>query len=291
MVQYSEQIHSFDAPLATVVQAHNIRFPSPYATHVISSDVLSREFEPPSTIKTTRLVLKRGKMPPWAPKAFDRIGTSWVLEVSECDMEREVGKNLRVKSRNIDHKSIMEVVEWQVYQEKQGDKLATTSSTTTRVTSEFGFWPVQTRIEKFGVSRGMKSTEKARAGLNLITSLLLSSKTNDRLLSSGPLKLYPFDPLPGSLAKASELVRTKLEEARRARLATAAGGGVGVDGGPVDGSTEGEEKEMGSGKRTLWRDRLRRASREGVRRFRRTVCQLTGLLCEEKEDHGDEAST
>lgn len=104
--------------------AHNMRFPSPYSSHVLSSDVIARSFEPPSTLRTTRLILKRGKMPPWAPRAFTQIGTSWVVEVSECDLERETGKELRVKSRNIDHKTIMEVVEWQRFVEDEQDGLA-----------------------------------------------------------------------------------------------------------------------------------------------------------------------
>ncbi|KAI5476653.1 hypothetical protein MNV49_007431 [Pseudohyphozyma bogoriensis] len=121
MVQYSEQEHSVDAPLAFVALAHNQRFPSPYATHVISSDVISRSFHPQTnTLRTTRLVLKRGKMPAWAPARVAEVGTSWVLEESELDMEGEQ-RWLRVRSRNIDHKTVMEVFEWQSFKQMEGD--------------------------------------------------------------------------------------------------------------------------------------------------------------------------
>lgn len=60
-------------------------------------------------------------MPRWAPGAIAKIGTSWVLEESELDMEVEEGKNLRTRSRNIDHKSVLEVSEWQTFTEWEED--------------------------------------------------------------------------------------------------------------------------------------------------------------------------
>jgi hypothetical protein len=109
---------SCSAPLHHVAAAHSQRFPSPYSTHVLSSDVISRTLSPTSsTITTTRLILKRGKMPRWAPSAMSRVGTSWVLEDSEVDLEK--GDEVRVRSRNIDHKTVMEVCEWQTFKRDQ----------------------------------------------------------------------------------------------------------------------------------------------------------------------------
>lgn len=112
------------APLHFIALAHNLRFPSPWSTHVISSDVISRTFSPDGNIRTTRLILKRGKMPAWAPRAIYKISTTWVLEDSEVDLEREEGKEVRTRSRNIDHKNALEVWEWQTFNEKPGDRFA-----------------------------------------------------------------------------------------------------------------------------------------------------------------------
>ena len=100
--------------------------------HVISSDVISRTISPDARIiKTTRLVLKRGKMPQWAPPVIARIGTSWVLEETELDLEdcEPSGspegavkmKEMRTRSRNLDHKSVMEVFEWQTFRSLPDD--------------------------------------------------------------------------------------------------------------------------------------------------------------------------
>jgi hypothetical protein len=63
-------------------------------------------------------------MPAWAPSAVYKIGTSWVLEESEVDLEREEGKELRTRSRNLDHKNILEVFEWQTFKQVEEDSLS-----------------------------------------------------------------------------------------------------------------------------------------------------------------------
>jgi len=111
-------------PFPTLAQAHNLRFPSPFSTHVLSSDVISRTWPTPNILRTTRLVLKRGKMPAWAPQVMLRVSTSWVLEETELDLDgSKGGLELRVRSRNIDHKAVMEVFEWQTFRQREGDKL------------------------------------------------------------------------------------------------------------------------------------------------------------------------
>ena len=152
MVQFSEQNHLFEqvsslsvpqptpniflslcpsrGSLADLALAHTLRFPSPYSSHVLSSDVISRTLTPTGTIKTTRLILKRGKVPKWAPRAILKITTSWVIEECEVDLEMEgVASSsssrrrgeMRVRSRNIDHKSVMEVWEWQTFRQSEED--------------------------------------------------------------------------------------------------------------------------------------------------------------------------
>ena len=129
MVEFSEQLHRFDAPIHAVALAHNLRFPSPYSTHVISSDVIARVFTPDKTIRTTRLILKRGKMPVWAPRGLVDRSTSWVVEESEVDLEgNERDKEIRTRSRNIDHKTVMQVCEWQSFKPLSTDHSMSVSS-------------------------------------------------------------------------------------------------------------------------------------------------------------------
>ncbi|GAA5979225.1 hypothetical protein JCM21900_001570, partial [Sporobolomyces salmonicolor] len=169
MVQHSETSYRYDVPLPYVVLAHNQRYPSPYGKHILSSDVISRTFIPETNVlRTTRLMHKRGKMPKWAPSFISSIGTSWVLEESEVELdllaEGDAGKReLRTRSRNLDHRNILEVFEWQVFTQPGGDALATDSVTLTRITSEVDFWLLRDRIEKFALGRLPKSVDKVRS--------------------------------------------------------------------------------------------------------------------------------
>ena len=109
------------------------------------------------------------------------------------------------------------------------------------------------------------NSKKARAGLALALSLLLPPSPHiQTFLSSGPLRPFPFEPLPSSLSIASDLLRTKIADARK----------------ESDRRTK-ESEELG--KKLLWRDRWRMGVRKGVKGFRGNVCKLTGLLCEKKE--------
>lgn len=75
-------------------------------------------------------------MPQWAPRVVASIGTSWVLEETELDLEghgemqqtsggqsesehegqpRPRRREMRTRSRNLDHKTVMEVFEWQTF--------------------------------------------------------------------------------------------------------------------------------------------------------------------------------
>ena len=70
-----------------------LRYPNPFARHVLSVDVLDRHVDPSSgQIRTTRLILKRGIMPKWATSWMPVAGASggrgldaWVLEESVVD--------------------------------------------------------------------------------------------------------------------------------------------------------------------------------------------------------------
>jgi len=72
---------------------------------------------------------KRGKMPKWAPSFISSIGTSWVIEETQVDLDllgedEEGGRELRTRSRNLDHTKIMQVEEFQVFTQNKGNSLA-----------------------------------------------------------------------------------------------------------------------------------------------------------------------
>ncbi|KAG6844278.1 hypothetical protein H0H87_008227 [Tephrocybe sp. NHM501043] len=90
-----------------------LRYPNPYAAHVLSCDVISRTLTPAGTLLTTRLILKRGALPKWAHSIVGRA-ESWVIEESEVD---PLGKTVRCRTKNLDHVKVMQVEEWVMFRQ------------------------------------------------------------------------------------------------------------------------------------------------------------------------------
>lgn len=115
-----------DSP-PTPLLAFFLRYPNPFARHVLSVDVLSRTVDPVTgQILTTRLILKRGILPKWANSWLPAAGASggrgldaWVLEESVVDppeWDPSLGDlglqpRLRVQQGNLNHRKFMHVIE------------------------------------------------------------------------------------------------------------------------------------------------------------------------------------
>ena len=103
---------SYDHSWSSCVRAYFLRYPNPNASHVLSVDVIDRrieyrpvrngssssastssvtldDLEDSAAIRTipvlctTRLILKRGNLPKWAPSGIMKNAESWVMEESE----------------------------------------------------------------------------------------------------------------------------------------------------------------------------------------------------------------
>lgn len=127
---------------------------------MISVDVLNRQVIESSiggrtcnVLKTTRLILKRGTLPKWAPKGIIRNAESWVLEETEMDLDpSKEGRCMKSWTRNLDHTTVMAVDEHNVFREVPG---LTELSSMFKIESNLGFYILRNRIEKFGLHRVM----------------------------------------------------------------------------------------------------------------------------------------
>lgn len=80
-------------PPATSFLAFFMRYPNPFARHVLSVDVLERTIDPHTgQMRTVRLILKRGLVPAWASRWLPAAKASggrgldaWILEESIVD--------------------------------------------------------------------------------------------------------------------------------------------------------------------------------------------------------------
>ncbi|SPO24707.1 related to UPS1 - mitochondrial intermembrane space protein that regulates mitochondrial cardiolipin levels [Ustilago trichophora] len=166
---------SYDHSWSSCTRAYFLRYPNPNASHVLSVDVLDRRIEyrpvrgPSSSASsssvtldeldhasmsrdtipvlcTTRLILKRGNLPKWAPSGLIKNAESWVMEESEVELDlfpprvksteaetptastaatslkgrTKNGRAMRSWTRNLDHTTVLAVTEGLVFKERFG---------------------------------------------------------------------------------------------------------------------------------------------------------------------------
>lgn len=120
MVKFYESSFSYQYPFAAVSLAYFLRYPNPYATHVLSTDVIDRHFDPVSQrLSTTRLHLKKSKIPSAVLKLLPKgilgsgdAGQSYILEKSIIDVKEGW---MKTESRNLEWTGILSVIERQTY--------------------------------------------------------------------------------------------------------------------------------------------------------------------------------
>jgi hypothetical protein len=96
-------------PWPVVTLAWFLRYPNPYAQHVLSTDTIHHSFNPTTHILTiVRLHLKRGKLPVWSRRFLSHISESWIVETTEVDLRRG---RMETRMRNLDHKRLLYVEE------------------------------------------------------------------------------------------------------------------------------------------------------------------------------------
>lgn len=154
-------------------------------------------------LKTTRLILKRGTLPKWAPAGIVRNAESWVLEESEIELDSframdgdekgalnqpEDGRKMKCWTRNLDHTTVMAVTENLTFTEqltgstdREHHLPVSTSSLDSKhdVESSMGFGLLQSRIEKFGYQRVRTHVDTSRKGLWMTYSRFLEQRMQE----------------------------------------------------------------------------------------------------------------
>ncbi|RPD63257.1 MSF1-domain-containing protein [Lentinus tigrinus ALCF2SS1-7] len=169
-MRFYTQSFLYDDPWSIVSLAYLLRYPNPYSTHILSCDVISREVTPAGSLLTTRLILKTGSLPRWAPKGMIHRAESWVLEESEVD---PLGKVMRCTTKNLDHVKVMRVEEHiHIRQTEEGKTLQTTEA---MFLSGFG-WGLTKKIENYGLAKFKTNLQRSREGFFFILDLIRQSR-------------------------------------------------------------------------------------------------------------------
>jgi len=128
MVKFYESSFTYDYSFPAVTLAYFLRYPNPYATHVLSSDVISRTVDPVTgQLHTLRVHRKSSRLPSAVIKLLPKsvMGSvsggrseSYVLESSTIDIREGW---MKTESKNLDWTGILSVVERQTYRDNVQD--------------------------------------------------------------------------------------------------------------------------------------------------------------------------
>ena len=140
MVKFYESCFTYDYSFPAVTLAYFLRYPNPYSTHVLSTDVISRDIDSSGRLRTLRIHRKSSRLPPAVLKLLPKsvLGNvsggrseSYILETSTIDIKEGC---MRTESKNLDWTGILSVVEKQNYQRQipmdEGDDSSIGAGTT-----------------------------------------------------------------------------------------------------------------------------------------------------------------
>lgn len=160
---------TYEHPWSTVSLAYFLRYPNPHARHVLASDVIDRYIDSDGCLHSTRLLLKRGKLPAWGAKILN-ISETYIIEESLVDPKAGV---MKTESRNLDHTKVLKVIENQTMTAAAGAGAAdrTQVQTQARMISKVPSF-VGTKIEYIGVAKFRENFEKSRLGMQVVLEAL-----------------------------------------------------------------------------------------------------------------------
>ncbi|RDL37558.1 MSF1 protein [Venustampulla echinocandica] len=145
MVKFYESTFTYDYSFPAVTLAYFLRYPNPYSTHVLSTDVISRAIDGAGRLQTTRIHRKSSRLPPAVLKLLPKSvsgnvsggrSESYILETSTIDVKEGW---MWTESKNLDWTGILSVIEKQEYQRQipvdEGDDFSVGAGTTGVVTT------------------------------------------------------------------------------------------------------------------------------------------------------------
>lgn len=152
--------------LPTVSLAYFLRYPNPYATHVLSTDTISQHIDPiTKRLHTVRLHLKRSKVPtavvsflPKAMKGSDGTSKTYILEKSVVDVKEGW---MQTESRNMEWTGVLSVIEQQMYQDRSKLDINTLPGTSCKTTV--------TLVSRIGetIKKRRKASQSANESLDI----------------------------------------------------------------------------------------------------------------------------
>ncbi|KAF9581987.1 hypothetical protein BGW38_000810 [Lunasporangiospora selenospora] len=167
MVKFYQHTSSFEHSWNNVTYAFWLRYPNPFAAHVVGCDVIDRSVDENGVLRSTRLILKQGVLPRWGRGLIKNTDT-YIIEESEVDPRTHT---MVTRTKNLNHVRAMQVEETQTFTIHPENSKWTQVKTEVRIISEIR-WGLTGRVESFGINKFVDNSAKARKGMSHILERL-----------------------------------------------------------------------------------------------------------------------
>mgnify|MGYP001167222968 CR=1 FL=1 len=169
MVQVFENAHVFNHDFPTVSLAYLNRYPNPYAKHVLSIDTLDRYMDSDGCLRTTKIIVKTGRLPKFIKPFLGTHLDSWIIE--KTIINPKTNQMLSYTS-NVDHRKFIRVEEYLKY--SANSPFSTLVESKVRFSSNlFGF---KQKIEEWSRNRFSSNMVNSREGLKYVVDKLNERK-------------------------------------------------------------------------------------------------------------------
>ena len=184
MPKFLKNLFVYEHNWRDVTLAHWLKYPNPFAAHVIAGDVIERRILQAAQdqsnaneqgslnnnnnnnnggglLYTVRLFLKTGSVPKWGQTILRQGSKAFIVEESLIDPQSQT---MTTRTRNLSHMSMMQVIETIIYRPHPQNPSWTLAESEVTVKSGLG-WGLSSRIESFGVKRFADNMQRSRQGM------------------------------------------------------------------------------------------------------------------------------
>jgi len=213
MARYHTTEHTHHYPWDQVAQAVFLRYPNPFATHVLSEDTVHREIIDDSVLYTRRVLTKTNKVPSWGERWIKGLARRVPL-VEESYVD-SLGKTITLYTRSIGYSNFMVAVEKITFQPCPSDPQHTVALKQGWV--ESNFYGLRSAIKNFGIERFKMNIGKSTQGFNHVLERLAEQQQQLRAVAG--VKLAEFSLRKEQLKEAVVEGREQLLSAAKEQLA------------------------------------------------------------------------
>lgn len=157
-----------------------MKYPNPFSSHVLSTDILSRHLDPQTgNLHTLRLIHKTGTFPKWVMNMI-KSQEAFVIEESVVDPQNCF---MQTRTRNLTHQKFLIAEEIQTYtRNPDGDQTWTLADCQATVKCNFpSKWTggLGAKIEGMGVKRFADHFPKSKMAMMHILDKLRNNRENN----------------------------------------------------------------------------------------------------------------